>query len=124
MCALYTSRLTGVRSVVISGQIHCSHCSHCGHFLVRPRVGYVLALEGWTPMGFGFQIKSPQFFAASQPAVEGWRGIGGKASIGMRGAARKILRGGHEVTKHGTGDSLYSFKRELKTHLFTLCFID
>ena len=33
LCAHYSSRLTGVRSVVICGQ---AHCSHCGHFLVRP----------------------------------------------------------------------------------------
>jgi len=36
LCAHYSPRLTGVRSVVISGQTHCSHCSHCGHFLVWP----------------------------------------------------------------------------------------
>jgi len=37
----------------------------------RGRGGYVLALGGWTPLGLGFQIKSPKNFAASQPTREG-----------------------------------------------------
>jgi len=61
---------------------------------------------GWTPLGLGFQIKSPKFLAASQPtgggyAVERDRREG--ARRGREGAARKILRRGREVSKHGTG---------------------
>ena len=51
--------------------------------------------------GIGISNKSPQFFAASQPTVEGG-GIGGKESIGMGGGRKKDLAGGREVTKHGT----------------------
>ena len=45
--------------------------------------------------GIGISNKSPKFFAASQPTVERWRGIGGKErkALGWEGAARKILRG-------------------------------
>ena len=48
LCAHYSSRLTGVRSVVISGQTHCSNCSHCGHFLVWP-------VQVW-PHDFGLEV--------------------------------------------------------------------
>ena len=46
------------------------------------------------PLGLGFQIKSPKIFAASQPTAEGWRGIGGKASIGMGVGSKKDLAEG------------------------------
>ena len=58
----------------------------------RVRHGFV----GWTPLGLGFQIKSPKYLAASQPtgggyAVERDRREGKE---GMRGDRKKDLAEG------------------------------
>ena len=90
-------------SEVCERAIPTSTIEGCYPMLIR--YGFV----GWMPLGLGFQIKSPKFFGrftTNRGRVHvRWRGIGGKARKGWEGAARKILRRGREVSKHGTGYS-------------------
>jgi len=62
-------------------------------------------LCGMDVPGIRISNKNPKIFWSlrnQQGMGMRWRGIGGKARRGWEGAARKILRRGREVSKHGT----------------------
>jgi len=63
----------------------------------RVRHGFV----GWTPLGLGFQIKSPKFLAASQPTGGGYA-----VDRDRRGRQGGDERGPQERSCGGTARSL------------------